>query len=233
MKKLFLFAISLAVVIGTCVIVVYAQNQEQQKSNYEVKSMNNLHSETEQKSYQIAFDQALQSLSIPEGYEFKGVRSGRQNQTEVWIFRYEKSNGENNGLGGEHYSFTVNKESYKILGFTWMDRRFESGLELPSEKQTEEIAKSFLNRMEPGLFDRLENLWIRSHDEVITVDGQQMTVTGMKYKCYLPDADTYAWVIVGSDEKIITFEQGIKWESGRITEKWLHDSWLDTINTIN
>lgn len=27
-------------------------------------------------------------------------------------------------------------------------------------------------------------------------------------------------------KKIMTFEQGIKWEGGRITEKWLHDSWL-------
>ncbi len=114
-----------------------------------------------------------------------------------------------------------------------MDQRFESGQELPSEKQTEEIAKSFLNRIEPGLFDQLENLWIRPHDEVIIVDGQQMNVTGMKYKCYVPDEDTYVWVIIGPDEKIITFEQGIKWERGRITEKWLHDSWLDTGNTIN
>ncbi|WAA09868.1 hypothetical protein OE104_00345 [Fervidibacillus albus] len=156
----------------------------------------------------------------------KNVFSGKQNEAEVWIFRFEKANGENNGLGGEHYSFTVNKESDKILGFTWMDKRFESGQELPTKKQTEEIAKSFLNRIEPGLFDRLENLWIRPHDELITVDGQQMTITGMKYKCYLPDEDTYAWLIIGPDKKIITFEQGIKWESGRITEKWLHDSWL-------
>lgn len=188
--------------------------------------MNNVHSETEQKAHQKTLDQVLQSHSVPEGYELKNVFSGKQNEAEVWIFRYEKANGENNGLGGEHYSFTVNKESDKILGFTWMDKRFESGQELPTKKQTEEIAKSFLNRIEPGLFDRLENLWIRPHDELITVDGQQMTITGMKYKCYLPDEDTYAWLIIGPDKKIITFEQGIKWESGRITEKWLHDSWL-------
>lgn len=35
-----------------------------------------------------------------------------------------------------------------------------------------------------------------------------------------------AWVIVGPDEKIMIFEQGIKWGGGRINEKWLHDSWL-------
>ncbi|MBB4825584.1 hypothetical protein HNO89_002820 [Sporosarcina luteola] len=230
MKKLILLVISLALVTGTYVIVTYAQDQEPQYK-YEVKSMNNIHSETERKAYQKALDKALQTLSIPEGYELKEVRSGIQNKSEVWIFRYEKSNGENNGLKGEHYSFTVNKENNKILGFSWMDQRFESSEKLLSKKQTEKIAKSFLNRIEPGLFDRLENLWIRPHDEVITVDGQQMTVTGMKFKCYLSDEDTYAWVIIGPDEKIITFEQGIKWESGRKTEKWLHDSWLE--NTIN
>ncbi|MEC1717867.1 hypothetical protein ABEV09_16095 [Schinkia azotoformans] len=53
-----------------------------------------------------------------------------------------------------------------------------------------------------------------------------MTITGMKYKCYLPDEDMWAWMIVSLDEKTITFEQGIKWKGGRVTEKWLHDNWL-------
>ncbi|MEC1789187.1 hypothetical protein [Schinkia azotoformans] len=48
----------------------------------------------------------------------------------------------------------------------------------------------------------------------------------MKYKCYLPDEDMWAWMIVSPDEKTITFEQGIKWKGGRVTEKWLHDNWL-------
>ncbi|MCM3766328.1 hypothetical protein [Neobacillus niacini] len=181
--------------------------------------MNNLDS-------QPPLEAALQVLSIPEGYEVKEIRSGKHNEVDVWIFRYEKSTGENNGLGGEHYSFTVDRVSHKILGVTWIDQRFASGQQLPSERRTEQLAQFFLNLTEPELFERLENHWIRPHDEIITVNGEKVTITGMKYKCYLPDEGTWAWVIVGPDEHIITFEQGIKWENGRVTEKWLHDNWL-------
>jgi len=48
----------------------------------------------------------------------------------------------------------------------------------------------------------------------------------MKYKCYVPENDSWTWVIVGPDGNIMAFEQDIKWKGGRITEKWLHDSWL-------
>lgn len=181
----------------------------------------------EQKTYQDALNEVLETIAIPEGYEFKDVRSGKQNESDVWIFRYEKSNEENNGLGGEHYSFTVDSDSHQILGITWMDQRFtSSNYPSLSDKRTELLVKSFLNRIEPGLSDRLENHWIRPHDEMIIVNGVKIPVTGMKYKCYLPDEDTWAWVIVGLDEKVMTFEQGIKWEGGRITEKWLHDNWI-------
>lgn len=189
--------------------------------------MNKVLLEKNQLVIKAMLDKTLEILSVPEGYDLKDIQGKNQNDVSVLIFRFEKVNGENNDLWGEHYSFTINKESGNILGFTWMDQRFIAGQELPTEKQTKEIAESFLNKVQSGLFNSLENLWIRPHDEIITVDGQQMTVTGMKYKCYLPDKDTYAWVIVGSDQQIITFEQDIKWEGGRVTEKWLHDSWLE------
>lgn len=188
--------------------------------------MSQAQQKNKEETYQSALNEALETISVPKGYEFKDVLNGKQNEANVWVFRYEKSSGENNELGGEHYSFTVDQDSHKVLGITWMDQRFTSGQQLPSEKQTEEVVKSFLNQTQPGLFDLLENHWIRPHDEVITVNGGKMTVTGMKYKCYLPDEDTWAWIIVGPDEKIITFEQEIKWEGGRVTEKWLHDNWL-------
>lgn len=177
-------------------------------------------------AFQPALHAALQFLTIPEGYERKEVRSGKQNESDVWVFRYEKSNGENNGLGGEHYSFTVDKASNKLLGFSWMDQQFAAGQAIPSKKRTAEISRNFFNRLEPGLADKLKNLWIEPHDEVIKVGEKEVTITGMKYKCYLQEEDNYAWVIVGPNDHIIVFEQGIKWEGGRVTEKWLHDSWL-------
>ncbi|WP_157696808.1 hypothetical protein [Brevibacillus formosus] len=81
------------------------------------------------------------------------------------------------------------------------------------------------------MFDKLKNLWIDKPDEKITVrnstgKNNKITVTGMKYKCYLKDKEDYTWVISGTGGRIIAFEQGIKWNNERLTEKWLHDSWL-------
>ncbi|MEI4623794.1 hypothetical protein [Bacillus cereus] len=180
----------------------------------------------EQKEYGIALDAVREKITIPKGYELKKVKSVKQNKEEVFVFRFEKITGNNNGLGGEHYSFTVSRKNHKLLGVTWMDQIFSIKGELPTQKRTEEIAHLFLEKVEPGLFHCLENLWIRPHDESVITNGKQAIVTGMKYKCYLPDKDSYAWVIVGSNDQVITFEQGIKWENGRLTEKWLHDSWF-------
>ncbi|MFT4416946.1 hypothetical protein ACLM5H_24090 [Fredinandcohnia humi] len=188
-----------------------------------------------EQKYESALTTALKVLSVPKGYEVKGISSGKHNELDIWIFRYEKSNGENNGLGGEHYSFTVDKDNHEILGVTWIDQRFASGQQLPSEIRTEEVAKAFFNQIEPSLFDHLENHWIRLHNEVLTKKDKKLTITGMKYKCYLPDEDTWAWVVVGPDEEIITFERGIKWEGCRVTEKWLYDNWLkeSRVNMLN
>jgi hypothetical protein len=196
------------------------------KNKNEVKSMSQAQQNNQEETHQSVLYEVLEIITVPEGYEFKEVRSGRQNKSDVLVFRYEKSSGENNGLGGEHYSFTVDQDSHKVLGTTWMDRRFVAGQLLPSNQETIEVSKSFLNRIQPGLFDRLDNRWIRPHDEVITVNGEKMTVTGMRCKFYLPDDNTWAWVIVGPDKKIITFEQEMVWMGGRISEKWLHDTWL-------
>lgn len=165
-------------------------------------------------------------IAVPAGYELKSAQNGKQNQNNVIVFRYEKANGENNGIGGEHVSFTLDADTHRLLGVTCMTADVMNGGHLPSKEQTREVAKRFLAQVEPGLFEQLENLWIDQHDEVIQVNGQPVTVSGMKYKCFLPSKNDYVWVIVGPSEQVITFEQGIIWQGGRVTEKWLHDSWL-------
>ncbi|MBC9784320.1 hypothetical protein H1S01_07320 [Heliobacterium chlorum] len=180
---------------------------------------------TPRNSYETALEEVLKVIEVPREYKLKEVRCGTQNESAVWIFRYVKSDG-NHLLGGEHYSFTVEQKTLKLLGLTWMDQRFVSDQRLPSQERTKDVAKLFLESVQPGLFERLDNHWIRPHDEQIGINGRKLVITGMKFKCYMAEDDTWAWVIVGPDENIITFEQGIKWENGRITEKWLHDSWV-------
>ncbi|WP_426451942.1 YcdB/YcdC domain-containing protein [Paenibacillus sp. S-38] len=210
---------------------VFGNMENLTEINMELDKVNMEQEEKVEKEYSKALERALELLSIPEGYTLKDVQSQKQNKADVWVFRYEKASGQNNGLNGEHYSFVVDKNNNKILGFTWMDEKFSTG-ELPSKEETKAIAKAFLDKVEPGMFAKLKNLWIDKHDEVIAVKDEKynesvnLTISGMKYKCYLAEQDNYAWVIVGPGGNVITFEQGIIWNNGRVTEKWLHDSWL-------
>lgn len=207
------------------------------ENNISIPNMNSDKLRNEQE-YNETLERVLELLPVPEGYKLKSVQDQKQNQVDVFVFRYEKSLGENNGLGGEHFSFVVEKRNNRILGFTWMDKSLSED-KLPSKEETKVVVKEFLDKIEPGMFERLENLWIDKHDEIITLnDGRDreyasVAISGMKYKCYLEDEDNYAWVIVGFDCKIITFEQGIIWNNGRVTEKWLHDSWLNNRQAVD
>lgn len=166
-------------------------------------------------------------VEIPNEYHFHTVSKVKPNDVEAYLFRYQKD--ENKGFNGEHFSFLVSKAEKKILGFTNMNKKYND-LNMLSRKETEKIAKNFLIKIDKSLADDLENLWIERHDEQIFVDGgKATTIAGMKYKCYRESKDDYAWVIVGFDGSIVTFERDIKWnmqEHRRITEKWLHDSWV-------
>lgn len=173
---------------------------------------------------------AKKIIDIPQGYEFDKWYPTITDGNKGYLFRYTKST--NNQLGGEHFSFIVTADApYKLLGFTYMDKRF-ADKKLISKAETESIARNFLKEVDTQLNKNLENQWMDKHDEQIIIDGKTITVTGMKYKCYNKTDNTYAWIIIGWDGTIITFERDIIWSNGmqkRITEKWLHDNWL--INT--
>ena len=173
-------------------------------------------------------------IDIPKNYKPKSVKKVRFNDIDAYLFRYVKN--KNKELMSEHFSFIVAKKSLKILGFTLMDKKY-SRLKMLSKKETETIARNFLKNIDSSLNDELENLWIERHDEKIIVDGnEKITIAGMKYKCFCPSKNDYAWIIVGFDGTIITYERDIKWnskEQKRITNKWLHDNWIKSIINSN
>lgn len=168
-----------------------------------------------------------QKVNIPTGYNLEAMQKVSVDGISAILFRYTK--GVNNKINGEHFSFVVTQNKpYKILGFTSMDTKYIDKKQL-SKKETEDIAKQFLKAIDPHLANELSNIWIDRHDEEITIGGEKKTVSGMKYKCYNKSQNNYAWVIVGHDGSIETFERDIIWSNGmqkRVTEKWLHDSWL-------
>jgi hypothetical protein len=183
----------------------------------------------------IAFEEAKpylgifeQSVTIPDGYQFHSVKKVKVDNVYAYLFRYEKR--ENKGSNGEHFSFIVSEKDKQILGFTNMDKKY-SNPKMLSKIETEKIAQAFLLKLDESLANNLKNLWIERHDEEISINnGEKTIIAGMKYKCYRSPGNDYAWVIVGFDGSVITFERNIKWntsEHKRITEKWLHDNWLN------
>ncbi|WP_200878564.1 cysteine hydrolase [Sphingobacterium sp. ML3W] len=183
------------------------------------------------KPYLEAFQK---QFTIPESYHFHSVQKIEADHAPAFFFRYQKD--ENKGMNGEHFSFIISERDKQVLGFTNMDKRY-ANLNMPSKSETERIAKAFLKKLDGSLSVDLENLWIDRHDEQIFVDSdKRVTIAGMKYKCYRQSTDDYAWVIVGFDGTIVTFERNIKWnmdEQRRITEKWLHDNWLIDHSSIS
>ena len=179
--------------------------------------------ELEKNNFEKQLSKFQNIMTIPDEYTLSRVIEGMQNGQPVLVFRYER---EETGLGHEHFSFTIEPASNKLLGFTWFDRRFEKGASLPTKSQTKDIAEAFFEKAAPGLLQKIDHKWTAEHDELVLINEQEVLICGMKYKCYIPEHDSYAWVIVGPGGNVMTFEQEIIWRKGRVSEKWLHDSWL-------
>ncbi|EMV8752353.1 hypothetical protein AADS67_004985 [Escherichia coli] len=147
------------------------------------------------------------------------------------LTRYERQDGRNAGLEGEHFSAIV-AENDRLKGFANISLDLV-GRALPSRERSEEVARTFLQQHAPDLLPRMEIHWIDAHDEPIRIerDGrtETVTLTGMKVKARNLADKRWFWVIVGADEQPMVFERDITWVTfpgHRKTEKWLHDSWL-------
>jgi len=174
-----------------------------------------------------ALEAATDLVTVPSAYTLVDARRVTRDERPVWVFRHERADGRSTGLGGEHVSVVVDAETARLLGVTRMEARFAEGA-LPDQATAQAVAEAFLAEAAPDLHGTLDVLWIEPHDETITADGDEAVVTGMKVKCRDPSG-TYAWVIVGPEAEIITFERDVVWNSDmsrRETEQWLHDDWL-------
>lgn len=167
---------------------------------------------------------------VPENFVLAEIQDEiQQNQQDVLRLRYTRD-AEANQLYGEHFSVVMRKADLYILGFVNLttDTAVDSSDLLPSREETKALTKEFFEAFDPEYYQKLENLWIDQHDETIEVNGREFTVSGTKYKCFIAEDDNYAWVVFGRDHQPIIFERGIHWVSGRTTEKWLHDSYLES-----
>lgn len=168
---------------------------------------------------------------VPDTHAQASQRTVAVDGEGATLLRYERRDGRNTGLEGEHFSTVVAADG-TLKGFANISLDL-AGKPLPTRQRSEQIAREFLQQTAPDLLPRMKISWIDPHDEPILVqrDGRSETIvlTGMKVKARNLADGRWFWVIVGSDEKAMVFERDIVWVTfpgHRKTEKWLHDSWL-------
>ncbi|WP_199772836.1 hypothetical protein [Ensifer adhaerens] len=168
---------------------------------------------------------------MPAGYREAGRRAAVVDGKGAELVRYERTDGRNAALGGEHFS-TVVADDGRLKGFARIDLDLVGG-RLPTREEAQAIAMDFLREAAPDLLPGLRISWIDPHDEPLraTRNGrtEDLTLTGMKVKMRNEADGLWMWVIVGADRKVMVFERDIHWISfpgRRGTEKWLHDAWL-------
>lgn len=167
----------------------------------------------------------------PAGYHIVVSQEVLVDGERAELSRYERLDGRNAGLGGEHFS-TVIDEKGRLKGFARMDPDLAVGV-LPSPEEARATAMLFLKAAAPDLLGTLQISWIAPHDEPLRVRhgdrSERLTLTGMKVKMRNTADGRWFWVIVGTDRKVMVFERDIVWVTfpgHRQTEQWLHDSWL-------
>ncbi|WP_077962528.1 hypothetical protein [Ensifer adhaerens] len=168
---------------------------------------------------------------MPAGYREAGRRTAVVDSEGAELVRYQRADGRNAALGGEHFS-TIIADNGRLKGFARIDLDLVDG-QLPTREEAQAIAMDFLRKAAPDLLPGLRISWIDPHDEPLRVTrngrAQDLTLTGMKVKMRNEADGLWMWVIVGADRKVMVFERDIHWISfpgRRGTEKWLHDAWL-------
>ena len=209
MKKIFSFLVVTGILVGFFII-------EEKEHTVQANTQNT------NRSVKLS-----ESSFVPEGYAQISLSSVQMDKIPVVLTRYERQDGLNNGLQGEHFS-VVYDQGGRLKGFTRMDKQLSEG-KLPDQKEARRIAQQFLKQYAPDLLENSSEHFIKPHDEYIMVNGQKLKLTGMKVKMHNKTDGKWFWVIVGSDHQPMVFERDIVWinfPGRRQTEKWLHDEWL-------
>ncbi len=171
---------------------------------------------------QAALDTAR--LAIPAGWLPVATRHERHDDRPVTVVRYQAEAPARGG--GEHVTVVLD-EGGTLLGYTRMVA-YATGA-LPDDDQAERQAMEWLRSFDADYAAGLTVSWIDQHDETVTdAAGTERTISGVKVKTH-HESGLYAWIIVGADGQIITYERDIRWDSSagrRGTEMWLHDTWI-------
>jgi hypothetical protein len=180
------------------------------------------------------------TVTVPPGYELTDTHMEKHDDLVMFRFRHTRKDGVCVGLGGEHFSVSVDMDATRILGTMHVDRK-HTGSGLPDNDSARDTALTYLGKVCPDLVPKLELKWIlalREQPESPPRDspfpmkdekGATKLVTGIRVKFFVPEEKKWAWVIVGRGGDIIAFERDIVWNTvlgRRSTEAWLHDEFV-------
>lgn len=170
-------------------------------------------------------------IAIPESHHQTSQRSVSVDGVAATLTRYERRDGRNAGLGGEHFSTLIATDG-TLKGFASISLDLV-GKPLPSRERSEQIAIAFLRESAPDLLPHMRISGTAPHDEPIRVRGsggeETVQLAGMRVKARNTSDGSWFWVVVGADEKPLLFERDLQWSNlrfRRTTEEWLHDRWL-------
>lgn len=144
--KRLLILINLIIICSSCNL---SENIKYKKT--EVTMEKDIIEELYQK-YATELEFIMKQVKIPNEYNLKSVEKGKHNSENVLVFRFDKSSQKKINLGGEHFSITLKADTFKILGFTYMDKKFKNIEEYISKEEVRKQAEKFLDNLEPGLF---------------------------------------------------------------------------------
>lgn len=169
-------------------------------------------------------------VMAPATHQQVSQRSVSVDGVSASLTRYERRDGRNTGLGGEHFSTLIAADG-TLKGFIHLSLDV-AGKPLPSRERSEQVARQFLREAAPDLLPRMRITSIAPHHEPVRSvrNGRRetMQIAGMRLKARNTADGSWLWIVVGSDEKPMLFERDLQWSNlrfRRTTEQWLYDRW--------
>lgn len=180
---------------------------------------------------QAAAAPAQNTVAVPGTHHRVGQRPVSVDGVSATLTRYERRDGRNAGLGGEHFSILMAADG-RLKGFAHLSLGLASQ-PLPSAERSEQMARQFLRTVAPDLLAHMRVTSVEPHSEPIDLvrNGRRESVqiTGMRMKARNTADGSWFWIVIGGDEKPMLFERDLQWSNLRFrrsTEEWLYDRWL-------
>ena len=98
-----------------------------------------------QNDYGIAFDLLSTLYPIPQNFTLEYAHQVHFDRRPVWWLRFERSDGSNKGLEGEHFSLLVDTHNQRLMGLTLLARECRQP-ESPSEEKSTQLALQFMQK---------------------------------------------------------------------------------------